>query len=65
MKAITKITKEELIQLAKAEWSFCFNMGVAFIEHDGRKYIAIADSEQQAIEDVVASAFTAIRGGTK
>jgi hypothetical protein len=56
---------KHLTETAKAEWSFFYNMAVAFVKYDGRQYMAIADSEQQAIEDVVDTAFKAIESEVK
>ena len=56
---------KHLTESARAEWSFFYNMGIAFIWYDGRKYMAMADSEQQAIEDVVDTAFKAIESEVK
>jgi len=52
--------KGNLTATARAEWSFFYDMAVAFVEYDGRKYMVMADSEQQAIEDVVDRASKAI-----
>ena len=59
-----ELTKH-LTESARVEWSFFYNMGIAFIWFDGRKYMAMADSEQQAIEDAVGSALRSIESEAK